>query len=199
VSEPSVYPAVMRELTERELLLKQDKTLSSVVTMIAGGPLSASWWGHPRAREIFACLSQLADDPFVLVTKLVSRKVTFVHRKLWPAVLTVATAGEPWQFVGLSPDGRKLLEEVQARGAIVASGKLAAELETRLLVHGEQVHTESGVHRIRLESWDAWSSRQNTQSKLSPDEARARLNTAVRAIGGTGEELPWRTRRRRGA
>jgi len=191
----SDYASVAAALARYGLLLKQDKVLPSVVTMMTGGPLSASWWGHPKGREIFACLCRLADDPDVLVTKLISRKDTFVHRELWPSLLAVATAHESWQLDGLARESRKLWQEVEAKGAILASGKTAAELETRLLVHGEQVHTESGAHKNRLESWAAWCERVDLKTDMVAAAGRARLEQAVVAIGGTGRELPWRTRR----
>jgi hypothetical protein len=191
------YASVATALARHGLLLKQDKVLASVVTMLTGGPLSASWWGHPQGRAIFACLGRLADDPDVLVTKLVSRKDTFVHRPLWSAVLAVATAREPWQLDGLSPESRKLWRGVEREGEQLASGKAATDLEARLLVHAEQVHTESGAHKNRLESWQAWSERMGFKTEMSPEAGRERLEQAVRAIGGTGQELPWRTRRAR--
>jgi hypothetical protein len=182
-------------LTRHGLLLKQDKVLASAVTMVTGEPLSASWWGHPQGRAIFACLARLADDPDVIVTKLVSRKDTFVHRHLWPALLAVATAHESWQLDGLAPESRKLWQMVEKKREMLVGGKSAAELVSRLLVHADQVHTDSGAHKNRLESWEVWSERVGLKADLSLDAGRAHLENAVRAIGGTGQELPWRPRR----
>jgi hypothetical protein len=59
----------------------------SVAEAIAGGPIRGSWWGHERGRAIFAALDAIADAPDVLVCRVVSGKVTFVHRRLWPALV----------------------------------------------------------------------------------------------------------------
>jgi hypothetical protein len=40
--------------------------------------------------------------------------VTLVHRKLWPAVLAVGAAGEPWQLRGLSSAARAIDVPVSA-------------------------------------------------------------------------------------
>ena len=189
---------VMQSLNDHGLLLKQDKSLASVVTIITGGPLATSWWSHPRGKVIFRCLSELADHPDVVVTKLVSGKDTFVHRHLWPALLAVATAHEPWQFAGLSAGARSLFKRVESAGKLLASGPIAKELQTRLLVHGEQIHTESGAHKNCLESWQAWSSRVKFKGDASAEEGRRELEKAICAIGGTGKEFPWRTVKRRG-
>ena len=68
------------------LLLESDARLPSVVALVAGGPLRGSWWGHPLGGVIFDLSSWLAARPAVLVTRLVSGKVTYVHRSLWSAL-----------------------------------------------------------------------------------------------------------------
>lgn len=57
---------------------------------IVGEPIKGSWWGHPKSHEIFAILQVIADSKDVLVCRLVNGKVTFVHRRLWPALVRVA-------------------------------------------------------------------------------------------------------------
>jgi hypothetical protein len=184
-------PPLLPLLAEHGLLLQQDKTLPNVVGIVLGETLAASWWTHPRARLVFRCLCELADHADVLQTKLVDGKVTFVHRRLWAAVLAVATAQEPWQVQGLSREGRSLFEQVQAQGKCLAAGKVAKEIEHRLLVHAEQVHSESGAHKTCMETWQVWSERADFQTRLTPREGRAHLEMAVTALGGTPELLPW--------
>ena len=70
----------MDALVQNGLLLKQDKSLPSVVGIFTGETVSGSWWSHPRAHEIFAVLNELTDHSDVLVTKLLYRKDTLVHR-----------------------------------------------------------------------------------------------------------------------
>ena len=118
----------------------------------------------------------MEHHPDVLMTKLISGKVTFVHRDLWPPVVGFGRAREPWQMRNLWPEGRKLLAQVDRGPAEPNRGvsKAVAELEIRLLVFSEQFHSESGAHVRRLESWDHWSSRIGEVGGPIPAE-RARL------------------------
>ncbi|PYP22819.1 MAG: hypothetical protein DMD53_01375 [Gemmatimonadetes bacterium] len=45
-----------------------------------------SWWGHPRGKEFFWLTRAVRASRDVLVCRLVSGKVTYVHRRLWPAL-----------------------------------------------------------------------------------------------------------------
>jgi hypothetical protein len=58
---------------------------------IAGEPIRGSWWGHPRGREIFHTIQTISESPEVLVCKLIEGKVTFIHRRLWPALVKLAS------------------------------------------------------------------------------------------------------------
>ena len=58
--------------------------------IIAEEPIKGSWWGHPKSRQIYSVLRILENSPDILVCRLVNGKVTFVHRRLWPAVVRAA-------------------------------------------------------------------------------------------------------------
>jgi len=62
----------------------------SLVEVIAGEPVRGSWWSHPKSREIFAVTRAIRDSDDVLVCRLIRGKVTFVHRRLWPALVRAA-------------------------------------------------------------------------------------------------------------
>jgi len=62
----------------------------SVAEAVAGEPIRGSWWGHPRGHDIFRALSELSGSPDIKCFKLVDGKVTFVHRRLWPALVRLA-------------------------------------------------------------------------------------------------------------
>jgi len=62
----------------------------SLAETIAGGRIRGSWWGHPKGRDIFRAAAMVSDNPEVLVCKLVDGKVTYVHRRLWPAFVKLA-------------------------------------------------------------------------------------------------------------
>lgn len=65
---------------------------------IAGGPIRGNWWGHPKGREIYAVAEAVSESTEVLVCKLAGGKVTFVHRRLWPALVRLADRFQPQQL-----------------------------------------------------------------------------------------------------
>jgi hypothetical protein len=185
------FARVVNLLQDLGLLLQQDKSLPNIVTLLTGDTLTGSWWKHPKGRTIFQCLVHLSGHPEVLFVKLISGKVTLVHQRLWPEILAVATGHEPWQLKDLPREALQLYKEVEKRGEVLASGPCAKQLERRLLVHGQQEHTDAGHHETRLETWSIWAQRVSCKSVLSPQEGQEILREAVLAIGGTGGELPW--------
>ncbi|HUE87339.1 MAG TPA: hypothetical protein VMO26_14790 [Vicinamibacterales bacterium] len=62
----------------------------SLAVVIAGGPVRGSWWSHAKRDEIFAVTRAVRDSDDVLVCRLVKGKITFVHRRLWPALVRAA-------------------------------------------------------------------------------------------------------------
>jgi len=65
----------------------------SVAAAIVGEPIVGSWWSHPKGQQIFDALSTIDDDDDIRCFKLVDHKITFVHRRLWPALAKLAQAG----------------------------------------------------------------------------------------------------------
>lgn len=63
----------------------------SLAEAIAGGSIRGSWWGHPKGHEIFRVAEAVSESDEVLVCKLVDGKVTYVHRRLWPALVRLAS------------------------------------------------------------------------------------------------------------
>ena len=62
----------------------------SLAEAIAGGPIRGSWWGHPKGRAIFRATRAVRDSDDVLVCRLLGGKITYVHRRLWPALVRLA-------------------------------------------------------------------------------------------------------------
>lgn len=62
----------------------------SLAETVAGGPIRGSWWSHAQGREIFAATRAIRGSTDVLVCRLVDGKITYVHRRLWPAVVRLA-------------------------------------------------------------------------------------------------------------
>src|SRR5262249_46212670 len=178
------------------LLLKQDKHLPNVVTLITGETLATTWWSHPKGNLIFRVLDELSDHSDVLFTKLLSGKDTLVHRSLWSAFLAVASSGEAWQRRKLSSNALQLLQKVRrSRRPVLSSGPAVKELTSRLLVNSVQVHTESGQHQTALEPWSRWSTRVGVASEGSLMEACSALEIACGTLGAPLNALPWRSRK----
>jgi hypothetical protein len=195
-SRPTPGAARALEVLEREgLLLLQDPALPSLAALVAGGPVRGSWWGHPRGGEIFLAARALQEHRDATAAKLVSGKITFVHRRLWPQLVAMGRSGEGWQMRGLPAEARALLARVEKEGRVRSSGRRATALAERLLVVCREVHTESGSHALELSTWDEFARRTELRSPpLSPEQARADLEEVLerlnREFGGRGR-LPW--------
>jgi len=89
------------ELLEAEgVLLESAKgPIPNVAQLVAGEPITGSWWAHPASHEIFEAINRLADSPDVARMRLVDSKVTLVHRRLWPALVRLAARFEDTALV----------------------------------------------------------------------------------------------------
>jgi len=56
---------------------------------VAGKPIRGSYWGHARGDEIFGLTRAIRGSKEILVSRLVRGKVTYVHARLWPALVRV--------------------------------------------------------------------------------------------------------------
>lgn len=201
MATPSLGKKVLREIERRGVLLASDPALPSVTGILAGKPVSGSWWAHPHAQEMYAVLTSLDESVGVLQLKLISNKETFVHRSLWPALFAIATAKADWQTTGLSARAKALFGKVETYGALrldelgrgfdrKALSRAARELEERLLVHGQSVHTEKGSHSKILSAWAERAKKLNVRfAGLDVLEARALFEAR------TEGKLPWQRTR----
>ena len=62
----------------------------SLAEAIAGEPIHGSWWGHKKGKSIFWASRAVRDSDDILVCRLVGGKITYVHRRLWPALVRLA-------------------------------------------------------------------------------------------------------------
>ena len=191
------FKQALGELKDQGLLLQTDTRLPSVCALVAGEPVRGSWWAHSRSHDIFRVNLALAEHPDVLITKLVSAKVTYVDRALWSAIVTVGRAREAWQLESLSRAARELLDEVDSAPVQTDRrvAKPASELEKFLLVYSQQSHTEGGAHARRLESWKEWLSRTRfVPADLKPGKARDMLDQIIQSLNQKFKargRLPW--------
>ena len=101
----------------------------SLASAIAGAPIRGSWWAHARGREIFALTRAVRDCQDVLVCRLVDGKITYVHRRLWPALVRVSERFPRERLAQVSEQhtasGRHVKNEVAFPGWV--SSELSAE------------------------------------------------------------------------
>jgi hypothetical protein len=62
----------------------------SLAEAITGAPIRGSWWAHSKANTIFLCSRAIRESADVMVCRLIGGKVTYVHRRLWPALVRLA-------------------------------------------------------------------------------------------------------------
>ena len=101
-----------------------------------------SWWGYPRGKEFFWLTRAVRASRDVLVCRVVSGKVTYVHRCLWPAlarlerlfgqaalrvVQEVHTASGAHR-VALTPFRKRVSRRVLAAGAKLTAQRALAAL-----------------------------------------------------------------------
>ena len=93
------------ELIERHGVVLQSArgAVVNLPELVVGGPISGSWWAHPRHDEIFRVLNEAAASDDVVRLRLVDGKLALVHRRLWPALVRLVA----W----LGPDALASVQE----------------------------------------------------------------------------------------
>jgi len=206
---------IEKEFKRIGLLLQHDRELPSFTTLVAGTPIAGSWWGHRRGKDIYQLLEDFHRGSGALSAKLVNGKITYVHRRLWQAFLELALHGQRTRARMLSAPAKSLykivlekeivrVDELTAAG-FAASKELtvaARELEESILVHGDSLHTTSGLHTKVLRSWPGWASA--NKIALSPSysigRARREFTEALNRLKGDSVRsltLPLPVERRR--
>jgi hypothetical protein len=133
----------------------------SLAAHIAGGPIAGSWWGHPKGQEIYQVAEAISDSEEILVCKLVDGKVTFVHRRLWPALVKLALRFRKAQLA-------KVWNEHTATGAHRSrTTPFPGWVSKEVAAEAERLSTEE-AERI----WDPWLS--SLSGSPSAGAARAR-------------------------
>jgi hypothetical protein len=189
------------------MLLETDRLFPSLTGIMVREPIKGSWWSHPMANEIYLLSRRLSDHSDLIFLKLLSGKTTFVHRRLWPELIAICTAQEPWQLDALPPSAKSILKKVEERGSLrmdeLKGTRTAKEksadaraLELRLLVFGEDVHGASGAHVKGIETWEhwAWRSGFHIQVLPRPEKAKEEFSRIVEDLNaefGAALTLPW--------
>lgn len=177
------YKKIRRVFEKHGLLLLSDYELPSLTHLVAGEPIQGSWWGHPQGNLMFNLSNELMGEKDVLTVKFINKKITYIHKRHWDILYSLVHMEKEWQFLKLSPAGRKLYETVLKKGSLRADdkslkqtpaeiGKIANLLEERLLIYTESLHTDSGKHIRILKTWDqAFKDRKYKARPLPYEEA----------------------------
>jgi hypothetical protein len=107
------FAFLLEKLERYGLLLQTDARFPNVVSLLVGKRVRGSWWSHPEANRIYDLSNQLFDWHQSLVLKLLSGKLTLVHRRWWPALYSIVAERADWQMDGLSDDAKALLSKVE--------------------------------------------------------------------------------------
>ena len=189
--------AIAVAVDRQGILLVHDRTLPSVTALVAGAPVPGSWWSHPMANTIYNALGAIDDE--VAIVKLVNGKQTLVARRLWPDLVAVGAARDPWQTKGLDDETLALLADIEATDGprtVDKQRRRGAEmLERRLLVYVTDIHTERG-HLVKgYEGWRHWASGRHVTPATDSGRARQTFDDIVAALASQGgaalARLPW--------
>ncbi len=114
----------------------------SLATTAAGEEIHGNWWGHAKGNEIFLLTRAIRRSPDVLVCRLIGGKITYVHRRLWPALVRLSEE---------LPAGRVVaIEEVHtARGNHEARETLLTEwMSSEILKTAGELSREDAVEQL---------------------------------------------------
>ena len=65
-------------------------SVPNLAEAVAGERIRGSWWAHPKGQVIFRLTRSIRDSNDILVCRLMHGKVTYVHRRLWSALVRLA-------------------------------------------------------------------------------------------------------------
>jgi hypothetical protein len=92
-----MYIGLVNQLDALDFIEKHGVVLESgkgsvrnLVDAVAGRALNGNWWSSPRGKTIFRVTREVRDAPDVLTCRLLDGRVTFVHRRLWAALVRLA-------------------------------------------------------------------------------------------------------------
>lgn len=117
VGEDSVVEEIAALLIAEGVLLESARgPIPNVAELITGAPIRGSWWAHPQSHRIFTTINSLAESPDVARMRLVDRRVTLVHRRLWASLLRLETRFPPGALLVIveehTPSGAHRVTEV---------------------------------------------------------------------------------------
>ena len=92
----------MAVMVEHGILLQSAKgPVPNLADLVAGETIKGSWRGHPLGHDIYAAINVVRDSADVVATRLIKGKVTLIHRRMWPALVRIASRFEPERLAAL--------------------------------------------------------------------------------------------------
>jgi hypothetical protein len=81
----------IRFVRQHGIVLESAKgPMPSLAQAVAKTPIRGNWWTHPDGKQIFRATRLVRDCDDILVCRLVDGKITYVDRRLWPAIVRLA-------------------------------------------------------------------------------------------------------------
>ena len=127
--------------TEGIVLESAHGRVPTFVDFVAGERVTR-WWSHPKGRLIFALTRALRESPDVLTCRLIDGKVTYVHRRLWPALVKLSDEFDKSGLAAIReehlPDGKHKLVVTEfpqwASAEVLAKSKQLTKSKARSLL-----------------------------------------------------------------
>jgi hypothetical protein len=105
--------------------------IPSLAEAVAGEPIRGSWWSNPHGKAIFRVTRAVRDADDVLVCRVVDDKVTYAHRRVWPALVRLAERLNPSRLARISEvhgeSGAHRVEEIPFPRWVPAETSAAAK------------------------------------------------------------------------
>ncbi len=115
----------------------------SLAERVAGQPINGSWWAHPKGDEIYELTKKMRESAILLVCTLARGRITYIHRRLWPAFVHMVKRFPPHALDQLLevhlPSGRHKREDVPfptwVPQNVVAHARLLSQKEATDEIH----------------------------------------------------------------
>lgn len=102
---------------------------------IAGETIRGSWWSHSKSHAIHAATLEVRASRDVLTCRAVRGKITFIHRRLWPALVRLAPELSTGRLAAVreihTPQGKHEVRETPYPRWVPAETKSAAKKLSR--------------------------------------------------------------------
>ena len=162
---------VLERLKREGVMLESGRgPIPNLVEFIAGEPVKGNWWSHRQSHSIFALTRLVRDSPDVLTCRLVDGKVTFVHRRVWSALVRLAN---------LFPQSRlAAIREVHTRTGAhkIITIRFPAWVPDHVMTAGRRLSAEHAVSSLGIcASAVAFARASTAPSKPSSSRSRPRL------------------------